>query len=72
MFNKPSNVTFEFHDISSKLKRIVDLLWYYWEFNFNVDVGRREDLDLRCEKMTLLGKPGNFSQIVLPVFKGSG
>ena len=28
--------------ISSKLKRIVDLLWYYWEFNFNVDVGRRE------------------------------
>ena len=42
MFNKPSNVTFEFHDISSKLKRIVDLLWYYWEFNFNVDVGRRE------------------------------
>ena len=57
--------------ISSKMKRIVDLLWYYWEFNFNVDVGRREDLDLRCEKMTLLGKPGNFSQIVLPVFKGS-
>ena len=62
--------------INSKFNRIIDLLWYYWEFNFNVDVGRGKVAQTRFRlemwKMTLLGKPGNFSQIVLLVFKGSG